>query len=650
MRLPRLLLFLASLSIATACSAPERSSREETGVATSAIGEEESASPIFVFDSGHWIEGGEDGATIESFWVDLSVRNDAYAKNAGIVWTADGWKTSHTSAASFEGALGGGRERWGLQERRFTMTAPWLGPIEVTYAAFVTMNGVTTWSPFRNHFIYESVSPAKPVRLLSSSIAIGADGAPHLRGRARALNVATSRRVFVHYTVDAWKTSGDAEAPFDGGDFAFDVPLAIDPATTEEVTFALRLDTNGQSAWDAANGANYTQRLAPSLGAASLAGDTTFAAGGIRLLSGGVTTALPVDRIGVHIDGGPQIALGPLQTNGLAGLGFSSNGSFLYPFDSTPLADGDHTLAVEAAAGPFVRTFAPIAFRVAHGISYRKTWSLTPEATGATWDFARDARGNVYLLGERDVREYPSFDAPSPSLTFAPADANATLMDLDLDSNGNVYALGGTSLVRWLPTGAIDTSFGANGVLDFGNGTWGTSGVCYPANLAIAGADLFIVDSCNARVLRLTLGGTFVDELDLAIAGAYTNASRTFVLGDAVWVSRMRGYGSDAIRELVRLARSSSHLQVDTTITLDPAASDVDAFAIGANDAWTSDIAGNVRHLDLGGHVLATWLGGAGDLALPGALGIVKHIEPIGPSSIAVLSVDGGQIVYFGAP
>ena len=37
--------------------------------------------------------------TRESFWVDLSVRNDAYDKEVAIVWTSNGWLARQTAYA-----------------------------------------------------------------------------------------------------------------------------------------------------------------------------------------------------------------------------------------------------------------------------------------------------------------------------------------------------------------------------------------------------------------------------------------------------------------------------------------------------------------------------------------------------------------------
>jgi hypothetical protein len=83
-----------------------------------------------------------------NFWVDIAVRNDAYDKRVGIVWTdlvrdpaGSPWRTAY---ARYEHSLDTPYEQWGLD-----VTAGVYGAIEPTphiqFAAFVEMNGQTYW-------------------------------------------------------------------------------------------------------------------------------------------------------------------------------------------------------------------------------------------------------------------------------------------------------------------------------------------------------------------------------------------------------------------------------------------------------------------------------------------------------------------------
>jgi hypothetical protein len=122
-----------------------------------------------VLASGHDSRYVYKGAYSESFWIDLSVRNDAQQKEVVVVWTFDDWVTQQVASASFEGNLEQRRERWGVDVRDFR-TQWGQAPLEVKYAAYVRMNGQTHWSIYRDHYIYEAVSPAAPLRLLDSRV------------------------------------------------------------------------------------------------------------------------------------------------------------------------------------------------------------------------------------------------------------------------------------------------------------------------------------------------------------------------------------------------------------------------------------------------------------------------------------------------
>jgi hypothetical protein len=103
--------------------------------------DDDAAAPVFIADANtRSVPAGTDAAAGRAgFWVDLSVRNDAYEKVAGVVWSTDGWQTAQVAPAAFEhGALPGGREQWGVD---VDLPAP--AP-ELEIAAFVTMAGRST--------------------------------------------------------------------------------------------------------------------------------------------------------------------------------------------------------------------------------------------------------------------------------------------------------------------------------------------------------------------------------------------------------------------------------------------------------------------------------------------------------------------------
>ncbi|NVB77360.1 MAG: hypothetical protein HOV81_03110 [Kofleriaceae bacterium] len=91
-----------------------------------------SPSPATCIDEGH-------------FWVDLAIRNDAYAKRVGIVWTD---RVRHTpwqlATGVYEAPLADGFERWGVDVTTGTMTGIEPHP-QIQLAAFVEMAGETHW-------------------------------------------------------------------------------------------------------------------------------------------------------------------------------------------------------------------------------------------------------------------------------------------------------------------------------------------------------------------------------------------------------------------------------------------------------------------------------------------------------------------------
>lgn len=114
-------------------------------------------------DHGTWMTAswtGDAGETIEehAIWVDFATWNLSYEKDIGILWTDDGWATSHRAHGWYEGSLADGREQWGVDiVPHSTLTrlpviegiegAPdvALEPITVEYVLFYTVHGWTHW-------------------------------------------------------------------------------------------------------------------------------------------------------------------------------------------------------------------------------------------------------------------------------------------------------------------------------------------------------------------------------------------------------------------------------------------------------------------------------------------------------------------------
>ncbi len=74
-----------------------------------------------------------------SVWIDAKVKNLAYNKVMGVIWTDNNWQSNHVSYGTYKGQLADGYEKWGLDlgswdERYYS---------GIKYCIFVEMNGVT---------------------------------------------------------------------------------------------------------------------------------------------------------------------------------------------------------------------------------------------------------------------------------------------------------------------------------------------------------------------------------------------------------------------------------------------------------------------------------------------------------------------------
>lgn len=589
--------------------------------------------PVVLLNSGHYGRYVYHGVSSESFWVDLSVRNDSANKEVGIVWSSDDWTTSHNVAAVYEGALGNGREQWGVDVRDFF--AGYSAP-EVRFAAFVKMNGQTSWSPLRNHVIYQPVTVESPVRLLRSSVSFSASGGPVLEGLVRALNVA-SRRVFIRYTVDEWATWREAEAQVRGEEFAFSIPLA---SAGDRVVFAVALEAEGQRFWDNNQAANFSHRLAPTLLEARFQDDGSVPSAGLREYHASISCDLPLTAAWLRFDGGPRIAL-PKVTELTSNLGFSANGAVLHVFPVAGLSNGTHSIQLEAAAGPFVRSFAAQTFQVADGLVSKSSWDLA--GADSIWDFKVGAQGETFIMRDHGVTKYSAFGA-SAGQAFAAPPVTGTALRMTIDPSGRVYTVHvWDKLVRWLPDGTVDQGFGAQGVLDLTTQSYDGTSLCSAADIEATPSGLYVVDSCNARLLRLTYDGGFVSALDLRdTTGVYQIAIRTSWDGASLWVGRERLESGQTQHQLLRILETQGRLSIGQVVTLDAAGSSLDAFEVTSGGFW---IAGSstLHWMDAGGNRQATWTG-AGRYSLPGALDLAKRIRVLGDGTVAVLSTGTNRI------
>jgi hypothetical protein len=654
LRFATLIALAAPFAVAAACSptAPHDDTEAHATAAVAALGgAEERAAAVYVLGSGSY--PGRyvyHGAAYASFWVDLSVRNDAYAKEVGIVWTNDGWRTSQTTRAAYEATLGDGRERWGVDVVDAVIQSGWSAPAEIEYAAFARMNGVTSWSPFRNHLIFAGVSSARPLRLLSTRATLDGAGRPTVTGLVRALRTSAARRVFVRWSLDGWRTHAEVEARVPDGsagdEFAFAIPISGDAAAIEELVFAVRLEAGGETAWDNNDGADHHVRLAPRLSSATFANAPAFPSSGIKNLTGAVETALPVRAVTLLLDDGTTLPLSELTANVNERNGFSSSGNFFAALPTAALSDGRHTVAIEAAAGPFVRRFAGPGVDVDGGVVALGTTLAVPVESGeAAWDFARSAAGDTLVLTDRRVLRFAAGAAPtSAPSAFEASPVPLGVGALGLDGAGRVYALAQSRLVRWTAAGQIDRGFGREGVLELA-GTYDGVALCYGAELDVDAHGLYVIDSCNTRLLRFGHDGAFVDSLDLATDG-YTFALHVFRRGDTLWVARSAYDNGETRTQLTAVSTvPGAPMRLGRGVVIPMP---LDHFAVTDSGFWATR-QDDLYRFDATGARVAMWTGGGGTLLAPttGALGIAKRIALRPDGSVDVISAQSNRIERF---
>lgn len=616
-----------------------------TGLAAQGIAAVQRDAAVTLLASGHSGEYVYHGMSRQSFWVDLSVRGGSSSKEVGIVWSADDWATTNRALASYEGTLPDGREQWGVDVPGFYSGYTHATP-EVRFAAFVTFDGATSWSPLRNHVIYEPVSAERPVRLLASALRFTESGEAFLDVKARALNV-EGAIVWARLTTDGWRTTVDLQAHPEGEEWVVRYPLLDEQSETVE--FVLSLELDGQRAWDNNGGKNFSHRILPLLEGGAFQDGLSVAASGIRLYAGRVASSLPVTSVVAVIDGAtrhelPLLSMFPYDADT---TGFLASGEFRFVLPLAELADGLHTLALEASVGGRTRLLPPVQFAVAGTVTSRQSWSVAGPA-GSAWDFEVGADGAAYVMRGRTVEKYAAFGDVAPTVEFQRPPFHNTAHDITLDAQGRVYgAFGDKQLVRWSPDGQLDASFGAGGVIKL-DGLYDGKPLCYAKSLAATPLGLYVSDSCNVRVLRFDASGAFVASVGLLLPGIDSGISGDlFYDGARVWVGREMYGVTPMTFFLVRLDDTGAGPTVEQVLRVDASAGRPESFAVTATGFWMTDSTARTLHfVDLTGTRVATWSGG-GRVAAPGALDIPKGLTLFPDGSVAVLSVATSRVERF---
>ena len=507
------------------------------------------ADAVRVLDSGHWRNFLACSAGCywnESFWVNLAVRNDAFDKQVAIVWSDNGWASSHTAYATYEAPLEGGFERWGLDVSLGTFgSAPGAppSPREVVYAAYVRMAGQTTWEPYNDHYVYGRVTEDDPVRLLSSGVDYEAGTGAVLFGAVRVFDLAYDKRVVVRYSTDDWASWHETDASWSrGDDWEFRVSGLGRDVLPEQVVFALRYEVAGQTYWDNADGADYRHRLAPAWGFS--APGSVFAPYNLSQPVSGILSVAATPRTDIPIASGQSRADADPWRDGLS-LTLLTEG----------LADGPHEVGFRVFLNGGFQATAKLPFIVQNRIHPQAVWeppfkSYAPdESRGSSWGIAIDAAGRVHLQWEearaypeepyRGIARFESLTDATPTLLEAfptlPTGYQPQIWDIAIDASGRVYGLEnnpGRALWRWTAAGRIDRSFGVNGRLELER-SFGDHRFDVPRSVTVGGDSLWIVGTCfrygsdcRDSINRFSLSGALLGYAELPRISTTSAASR----------------------------------------------------------------------------------------------------------------------------
>ncbi len=543
------------------------------------------------------------------FWVDLTVANEAFTKEVGVVWTRDGWRSQQTALAKYERALPGGREQWGVD---VDLGQGMSGAPEVEYAVYVKMNGATTWDPFNNHFIRDSVTASRPVRLLRSGLTYESARGVVLSGDVRVLDVAFEKRVQVRYTTNGWKTWTDADAGWvRGQDWHFEVGLGTPAPLPDGVDFAVRLRSGGVDAWDSKGGANHHHDVRPVF---TPNFQPTAPLAGIITLGGNFKTDLPRFRVSTRLDGQPFGVQDYLT------------------FSTLPLTDGAHTAQFRFEAQGGYREVASLAFGVKNRVTPLSAWTLPTVGpdTDYPWDGTVGADGKVYVLwSDGSVARSESAGSATPPFVYPRVPSAHRIA---VDASGRLYVLVANNtgtLTRLLPSGAADPSFGAGGTVTL-NGTYAGSAVCFAGYVAVAGPRIIVSDTCNERLLVFDEAATLRQTLQLPPDFSAVS-HQVFFDGAKLWVPSWS--------RVLRYRWTGSAFTADGQVPLPDGVivSSADGVALANGLLWIID--GNARLLAVNpasGALEATWRFGEQKLSLLGEASLPRAMALLPDGTLGV--------------
>jgi hypothetical protein len=612
---------------------------------------------IGVLDSGWWrpMKGCSAWCVWEEwFWVDLVVRNDAFQKEVGVVWTTDGWATQTTTLAAYEMDLGSGYERWGVDVDLGIFSSPHPGPSEIDYAVYVVMDGVKTWDPYNNHYIHHAVSADAPVTLVDSAVSYMAGVGAVLDGRIRVFDLAFDKEVFVRWSLDGWETWAETPAAWvEDDDWEFHVEGLGVESLPEAVAFAVRYHVDGADHWDNNDGQDYHHQIAPVINPTYAplynSYDLEKPVSGVLGIGANYTSQMPVASTSVRLDDGPW-----------------EDGLFL-SFSTWDLSDGAHALEYRLIIDGGYEVTASLPFQVDNILEPLGRWDPTykdyaeDEPRGAAWGMAVADDGAIFVKWDegfswpdtpfQGIARFDGFGDDDSLAFHAPLEPEEgetwppDFWRIAVDDEGRVYGLehwGGKALYRWTAYGVLDTSFGDGGRLDLLEAAGPEHAFDVGMSLAWGGDHLWIAarvwDPTGSGILCLTEAGDVVAFLPLEDGPLHYDDGGLWVLHDTA---------------AHRIVLADAALSLSETVSFQ------DDLELHSPEALTRTADGRLWALDSlheqlivispTGAELARWTGGGGSPQDDhfGAINLGKNLAVLPGGDVVVLDTEGAGLVRF---
>ena len=624
---PIIVLLLATSFFLTACSDNDSVLPQQTVTVSSPLPE----GPVGVIAAGHWSRGVAcSGFCINeyNFWVDIAVRNDAFHKQVGILWTDNGWASINTTWAQYENQLEDGYEQWGID---ISATTGQHRPREIEVAAFVTMNDTTYWDPKNNTYIYSNVSPDSPIKMLYSNVTYEENLGAVLEGTIRVYDLAFEKHVTVRYSTDGWETFDEQEAEWaENQDWVFRIEGFGLESLPDTLEYAIRYDVDGQEFWDNNNDQNFRHTLEPVFvpQPGYFSHDLDWSLSGIITFYAGFNTDIPIDNISARVDDGDW-----------------QEGTSLV-FSTQDLEDGAHQAEYKVTLVGGYEAFGAMDFNVHNQIEPLDVWVPDVPFSGASpsaWDVAVDSESRVYVVAyeEPQIYRFDSYGTDAEPLAFEDVTRVHSITVCEQDYLYAVSSYRGSRLTRFTLDGELDSGFGDQGHISLETSFDGEE-LCYAGSLACNAEHIYLLDTCNERVIRFNTQGTFDGALNLP-DNDWTIPSGIYRDEDGLWVLQARTFHKI-------LDSTDGPMTIENSVTLSDDYNFNSAQGLvrsSDGNFWAGNAAGSLVTFDENGNILASILGGRGAIDLNGAFHLPQGVILVDDSSVAILGAEGARLARF---